>query len=332
MKCGSLISLLRSIILLVMLVCFAEAAPLAKIENCTLIKTDWADGDSFQIQIPFKAADKDGPGHKERKVTIRLYGADCLETKIYDTTDGRRLRAQRRYFGITYVGNTAESIALAKDYGAKATEEARQILSKPFTVYTSFADARGSAKYKRYYGFVITSDGKDLSSVLVSKGLARAFGVRRETYDNRHQDEYKAHLADLELQAAKNGIGIWKHTNWKKLPEERQAQRDEDRKVDLAIDKGRQLKEGEKIHINKASRDELMKLPGVGEATANRIIEKRPYKKPEDLLKNLRDWAEDAGETEAISGFSSTLSYQFETAKYAKYAKVSWGLLLSSDF
>jgi competence protein ComEA len=28
-----------------------------------------------------------------------------------------------------------------------------------------------------------------------------------------------------------------------------------------------------------------MKLPGVGEATANRIIEARPFKTPKDLLK-----------------------------------------------
>lgn len=38
------------------------------------------------------------------------------------------------------------------------------------------------------------------------------------------------------------------------------------------------------INPNTAARDELMKLPGVGEVTANRIIESRPYSKPEDLL------------------------------------------------
>lgn len=263
----------------------AQAAPLVKIENCTLVETDWADGDSFQVQIPEKPAGNDGPGHKARKITIRLYGADCIEEKVHDSTDGRRLRAQRRYFGITFVGNSEESIALAKGFGARATAETRQILSKPFTVYTSFADARGSSKYKRVYGFVITADGRDLASTLVAKGLARAFGVYRETPDKRHHAEYKAQLTDLELQAAKNGTGVWKHTDWKKLPEERQAQRDEDREVELAIDGNKQLKAGEKIHINKASRDELMRLPGVGEATANNIIGGRPYRIPSDLLK-----------------------------------------------
>lgn len=45
------------------------------------------------------------------------------------------------------------------------------------------------------------------------------------------------------------------------------------------------MKPGEKLHINKASRDELMRLSGVGEVTANKIIEGRPYRKPEDLTK-----------------------------------------------
>lgn len=262
----------------------ARAAPLVKIENCTLIQTPWADGDSFQIQIPAKEADQNGPGHKARRVTLRLYGADCIESKIHDTTDGRRLRAQRRYFGISKNGSAEQSIKLALKYGNLATEETRRLLAKPFTVYTGFADARGDPNFKRYYGFVKTADGADLAAALVSKGLARAFGVYRATYDGRSGKDYRAQLADLELQAAKKGLGVWSQTNWNSLPEERRAQRDEEREINIGI-AGKHAPPTEKIHVNKASRDQLMRLPGVGEVTANRIIEGRPFRKPADLTR-----------------------------------------------
>ncbi|MCP5534932.1 MAG: helix-hairpin-helix domain-containing protein [Akkermansiaceae bacterium] len=263
----------------------AHTAGLKKIENCTLVPAPWADGDSFQIQIPAKAGDGKNPGHKAREINVRLYGADCIESKIHDATDGRRVRAQRRYFGITEVGGSPQaSIALALKYGNIAAKEIPDLLAQPFTVQTAFADGRGDPNFKRYYAFVVTADGKDLASLLVSKGLARAFGVYRETFDGRTAKEYKAQLADLELQAAKKGAGVWEHTDWENLPGQRQAQRDDDRENEIGIDK-KQKVPANKIHINKASRDELMSLPGIGEAMANRIIEKRPYRKAEDLLK-----------------------------------------------
>ena len=58
--------------------------------NCTLVPSEWADGDSFPVRFP------DG---KER--TIRLYGVDCMEMHLQgDDSNARRLRDQRRYFGI----------------------------------------------------------------------------------------------------------------------------------------------------------------------------------------------------------------------------------------
>jgi competence protein ComEA len=251
-----------------------EAAPLQRLDGCAFVPTSWADGDSFRVRTP------GGDEH-----TVRLYAADCLESQVNDTTDARRLRAQRRYFGITRVDpDPGVSIGIAKEYGKQAAEETARILSKPFTIYSSFADARGDGRHKRVYAFVITHDGRDLAAHLVSQGLARAFGVYRKTHDGMSHSDYRDQLADLELQAATRGHGVWSRTDWDALPAERQKQREEDAEARLAMD-DQPLPVGEKINPNTAARDELMKLPGIGEKFANRIVEGRPYSAPSDLTK-----------------------------------------------
>lgn len=261
-------------ILLLAVVGMVRAELLQKLPNCLLVPTEWADGDSFLIRCPDK-----------QEFTARLYGVDCVEWHIGDATDERRLRGQRRYFGITNAKPTASgSIEVAKGFGAKAAAEISGLLAKPFTVYTTFADARGDGRHKRVYVFVICADGSDLGAHLVSKGLARAFGVARQTWDGRTQNDYREYLADLELQAAKRASGIWAMTDWENLPNERQQQRREDQETELAFD-NQPLADGKKLDPNTAARDELMKLPGIGEMMANRMIENRPYRKSDDLLK-----------------------------------------------
>jgi competence protein ComEA len=250
------------------------AESLEKLPGCTLVQTDWSDGDSFLVRTS-----------DNREFTVRLYGADCIEKQVNDATDERRLRSQRRYFGITSVGaSPRESIDLAKGFGSLAANEVGKVLSKPFTIHSSFADARGDGRHKRIYAFVITSDGADLAAHLVSNGMARAFGVSRLTYDGRSQEDYRDYLADLELRAAKLGVGVWAKTNWDKLPEERQQERTDEAETQLALD-SQPLAKGSVIDPNTAAKDELMKLPGVGEEIANRIIENRPYSTASDLLK-----------------------------------------------
>jgi len=162
-------------------------------------------------------------------------------------------------------------------------ERVALLLKLPFAVYTAFADARGDGRHQRIYGFVTLANGRDLASVLVEEGLARAFGVYRETPDLKSNGEYREAMRDLELQAAKLSRGIWAKTDWEKLPEERRQQRQEDADLDLAAEK-KGAPKGLVLDPNTAARDELLKLPGVGEIIANRIIETRPYKTLEDLL------------------------------------------------
>ena len=251
----------------------AAAQALTTWKQCTLIPTEWADGDSFQIQ-----------NQKGEKHTIRLYGADCIEWHVSDDSDARRLRAQRRYFGISESGGSPlASIQAAKDLGEAAAKEVASALKKPFQVNTAFADARGDGKFKRIYAFVTTAEGEDLAERLVRLGLARAFGVYRETPAGKSANDYRAYLQDVELQSAKRGVGAWAKTNWDLLPTERQAERQENDELAMAAGNAK-LAPGAKINPNTAARDELMLLPGVGEVTANRIIQARPFRKAEDLL------------------------------------------------
>lgn len=227
---------------------------------------EWADGDSFAVKFP------DG-----RQQTVRLYGADCMEIHLNgDDSNARRLREQRRYFGIS-------EILVAKSFGEAAKQETSRLLAKPFTVHTTFADGRGDARFARIYGFVETSDGVDLSEWLVSQGLARAFGVRHVRPEGTPAEEWRQHLADLELIAARAGRGAWSKTDWDHLANFRKEARDESAELEEA--KGtRDAVESKPVDINRASRDELMTLPGIGEKTALIIIEGRPYKSIEGLL------------------------------------------------
>ncbi len=265
---------IRALLFLFLTLTAHAAEQLTHLARCTLVKTDWSDGDSF----PIRTADG-------KEITIRLYGADCIEWHVTDETDARRLRAQRRYFGISGFGGSPEkSIEAAKGFGAKAAEEVARVLAEPFSVHTAYSDARGDARYQRFYGFITTSKGEDLATRLVGLGLARAFGVYRETPTGITSKELRASLEDLELKAAKKGLGAWSATNWEQLPEERKDERTEIAEIELSTTP-RDLAVGEKINPNTASRDELMKLPGIGEVTANSIIESRPYAKLEDLTK-----------------------------------------------
>ncbi len=263
MKCAALFALMIS-----------TAVAMESFPASSYIATEWADGDSFRVKTA-----------EGREFSVRLYGVDCIETGPYNPSDARRLRDQRQYFGISeHGGSFRSSVELAETYGKEATTRVAEWLGEPFTVHTAFADARGDARYERFYAFITLADGRDLGAALVSAGLARAFGVLRSHPDGRSSHEYGESLSDLEIQAAVRRKGVWAHTDWDKLPNERKMLRDYEEEIRTTIRRP-QLEEGTRINPNTAARDELMRLPGIGETMALRIIEGRPYENGEALLK-----------------------------------------------
>jgi competence ComEA-like helix-hairpin-helix protein len=245
--------------------------------NCTLVKTDWADGDSFQIKT------ETGVLH-----SIRLYAVDCLELHLRDDRNISRLSDQRKYFGIYEVGKTdSETMKIAFDLAQTAKDFTTKCLEKPFSLHTRFTNGRGDPKFPRIYGFITLADQRDLGTALVQEGLARSVGTLSSMPDGKSLDDSKEMLKDLEIQALKKGRGIWAHTNWDKLPEERQILRKEKAQAKIA-EKLNAPSRDFKVNPNTATREELIELKGIEDVLADRIIEERknaPFKNVDDLLK-----------------------------------------------
>lgn len=242
--------------------CALRAVPVAdlqKFENCRLVPTEWADGDSFTVEI--------SPGRQE---VLRLYFADCPESTAAQENDQRRLREQSAYFGI-------EDPKVTLDFGHRASAEVASILSKPFTVHTVFARALGQSAKPRIYAFVTTSEGKDLSELLVSEGLARSYGVGRTSPSGLSVEETKERIDDLQLQAALEKKGLWSKTNPDKIADLREQRRKEDKAL------GAQFAVSGPVDLNAATADELEQLPGVGPVLAERIVAGRPYASVDDI-------------------------------------------------
>lgn len=254
--------MLKPLILSILIVAAinAPAAELQRMGGVTLVATDFNDGDSFRVS------------HQGREQIIRLYYVDCPETRATTQADAGRVREQTRYFGLTDAAQT-------RLYGEKAAAFTKEHLARPFTVYTAYADARGRSEDGRVYGFVVTADGQDLATLLVENGLARSYGVRRELPDGTPRDEATARLDDLEVVALLKRKGVWEKTDPDRLVELRAAARLEEAELQGLI----QSPPANAIDLNTATIEELKSINGVGDATAKKIIELRPFHRPADL-------------------------------------------------
>ncbi len=243
----------------------AFSEDLVEYPGCSFVKTDWADGDSFQVLFP------DGS-----KKVIRLYYVDCIEKTASNTSDKRRLREQSRYFGVSDLRKTVE-------HGEKASEFTRDILKDPFTVYTALARAPGRTASQRYYGFVHTGEGKDLADLLIENGLARCKGIGRTSPAGTPRDENEQRLHDLELRAALKKEGIWNFSNPDDLVEMRKEEREELKALEAIDDALAIAPPKSPVDVNTASLNELTRT-GLRESLADQIIQSRPFASVDDLI------------------------------------------------
>ncbi|HMP95467.1 MAG TPA: helix-hairpin-helix domain-containing protein [Kiritimatiellia bacterium] len=235
--------------------------------NAVLVEDPYNDGDSFYVEAEGK------------RMHLRLYFVDTPETVVAQVHDARRVQEQARYFGI----ERPERIVWLGD---QASAFSREILAKPFTVYTAHARAPGGSRSSRIYAFIVTSTGRDLGELLVENGLARNFGVSRQRYDGLSHQEVDFRLRDMEIAAKLKRIGIWSESNPEMIVNMRAQQREEARAMQAIMESATRLLE-EPLDLNSCSQRDLERIPGIGPATAQRIIASRPYRDL-DELKNVR--------------------------------------------
>src|SRR5213082_1500253 len=156
-----------------------------KLTDCRYIDAPDNDGDSFRVR----------GGDKE--FTARLYYVDAPETNL---RQGDRTHEQSLHFGITL----DETMKAAE----KAKQRTKELLQKPFVVWTRWATAGGRGRESRYY-VVIEADGKSLAETTVSEGLARTKGVSVISPNGEHAKAYMERLDDLESAAHEKHLGAW---------------------------------------------------------------------------------------------------------------------------
>src|SRR5438270_12985929 len=156
-----------------------------KLTDCRYIDAPDNDGDSFRVRV----------GDKE--FTARLYYVDAPETNL---RQGDRTHEQSLHFGIT-LDETMKA-------GEKAKQRTKELLQKPFVIWTRWATAGGRGRESRYY-VIVEIDGKSLGEILVAEGLARTKGVTPNLPSGEHAKAYMERLDDLESAAHEKRLGAW---------------------------------------------------------------------------------------------------------------------------
>jgi endonuclease YncB( thermonuclease family) len=181
----------RALIPLLLLVTFVGSGSAGdrkewvKLTDCHYVDAPDNDGDSFRVR----------GGDKE--FTARLYYVDAPETNL---RQGERTHDQSIYFGIT-LDETMKA-------GEKAKQRTKELLQKPFVIWTRWATAGGRGRESRYY-VIVEVDGKSLGEILVTEGLVRTKGVAPNLPSGEHAKAYMERLDDLENVAHEKHLGAW---------------------------------------------------------------------------------------------------------------------------
>ncbi len=256
---------LPGVLLGVLTVLPVQAGELQVLDHARLVEHPVNDGDSFMVEAGGQT------------YHFRLYFVDAPELHINTEYDARRAREQAYFFGIRDIPEIIR-------YGEEARRFTRSVLDKPFTVYTAFARSPGGRHSHRYYAFIRTSGGEDLAELLVRNGLARSYGVDRETPEGVHSEDMSSLLDRYEDEALARGVGVWSETDpaqLKAMRAEMAREENELRELHAYSDH----REKSLYDINSATAEQLSAVPGIGGVLASRILAHRPY----DDLGDLRD-------------------------------------------
>lgn len=276
-----------------------QAQEWERLKNCRLLENESNDGDSFHVE------------HQGTEYIFRLYFADTPESEI-DSRVADRVAEQAAHFGVTQ----EESLK----WGHAAKKFSEKALRRPFTVVTRFQKAMGASKLQRYYAVILPEGGNtDLAEMLVEAGLARAYGQVVDAPKGKGMADYKR----MEKRARNGQMGIYggnkpsasedgevslAETGSEAEPEYSAPAQDGGPTEDsilgaisdsfvarvgsdaIQVEAEAPTSAGDtggtgKINLNTASKSDLLGLPGVGEVTADRIIQFRPYSSPDDLRK-----------------------------------------------
>ena len=244
----------------------AHAAALSTLDGVRLIEDAANDGDSFLVEANGK------------RLHLRLYFVDCMETHPGGKTEVERIQEQQRHFGLP------DARAVVR-FGREARAYVQRALARPFTVYTSYAAAPGRSSRGRIYAFVRTPDGEYLSEQLVRAGLVRIHGKTRENPDGVPSNLRLQRLRDLQTGALLRRAGIWKESDPELLVASRAEQRARDREWRTVQKEISGLSDADgPLNLNCASGEQLQSIRGIGPVMAEKIIAARPYRALNDLL------------------------------------------------